>query len=380
VTVLDESTSLHRRVRAFVDGVPAPGDDFDRLALDIAQFQRRYSPRFARLVEARSALLESVDSIPAVPADAFRLARVAVHAPDLDQARFLTSGTTAAPGMHPFRTTDTYRHVALLAGEAALTAPWPGSRVVVALAAPDPAPPTSSLAFMMQAFVEAWDGRALVRDPLGATFDPRDPLRWLASSAGVDVAGLRRAALLANERQEPLVVLATAFALVNLLDALGGSKVPAPRRTVVMVTGGYKGRTRELSPRRLRSAVAAAFRIPREQVVGEYGMTELSSQLYEGTLPGATRPGPPGLFLPPPWLAVTAVDPISLRRLPEGAAGLARFVDLGNVDSAVAVLTEDLVRTRDGGVELLGRRRGAAARGCSLAFESLVVAGAGGRQ
>jgi hypothetical protein len=58
--------------------------------------------------------------------------------------------------------------------------------------------------------------------------------------------------------------------------------------------------------------------------------------------------------------------------------GLARFVDLGNVDSAVAVLTEDLVRVHRDGVELLGRRRGAAPRGCSLAFESLVAGAPGG--
>ncbi len=367
-----ESTALHARVRAFAQGTPAAGDDFSRLAVDIAAFQHRYSPGFARLVAARGAALDTVDAIPAVSTDAFRLARVAVHPPDADAVRFSTSGTTATPGTHAMRTTETYRALALAAGEGALRSPWPGPCVVVALAPPPTAPPTSSLAFMMQAFMERWDGRALRRDPAGARFEPLDPHRWLASPGGVDVAGLRRAALLANERQEPLLVLGTAFALVGLLDGLAGARFPAPRRTVVMVTGGYKGRTRELSPRRLRAAVAAAFRIPREQVVGEYGMTELTSQLYEGTLPGARWPTPAGVFAPPPWLVVSAVDPVSLRPLAAGAAGLARFVDLGNVDSAVAVLTEDVVRVRDDGVELLGRRQGAAPRGCSLALESLV--------
>jgi len=368
-----ESEALHARVRAFAQGSPAVGDDFSRLALDIAAFQRRHSPSFARLVAARDAALDTVDAIPAVSTDAFRLARVALHPPDTDTVRFLTSGTTASPGVHAMRTTETYRLLALTAGEGALRSTWPGPCVVVALAAPPTAPPTSSLAFMMQAFMERWDGRALLRDPAGAPFDPVDPHRWLVSPGGVDVAGLRRAALLASERQEPLLVLATAFALVGLLDGLAGDRLPVPRRTVVMVTGGYKGRTRELSPRRLRAAIAAALRLPEEQVVGEYGMTELTSQLYEGTLPGAPRPSPAGVFVPPPWLAVSAVDPVSLRPLAAGAAGLARFVDLGNVDSAVAVLTEDVVRVRDGGVELLGRRRGATPRGCSLVFESLIA-------
>jgi hypothetical protein len=56
----------------------------------------------------------------------------------------------------------------------------------------------------------------------------------------------------------------------------------------------------------------------------------------------------------------------------DGEIGLARFTDLGNVDSAVCVVTQDLVRRVDGGVELLGRQPGATPRGCSLAIEALL--------
>jgi hypothetical protein len=59
-------------------------------------------------------------------------------------------------------------------------------------------------------------------------------------------------------------------------------------------------------------------------------------------------------------------------RVPDGEIGLARFIDLANVDSAVAILTRDLVRRRDGGIELLGRSPGAPPRGCSLAIEALL--------
>lgn len=373
-----ESAALHARVRAFADGVAPAHDGFDRLALDIAEFQRQRSPGFARLVDSRGSLLDRVDDIPAVTADVFRVARVATYPPEADCVRFVTSGTTATPGTHPMRTTETYRHLALRAGEAALVSAWSGPRVVVALAPVPTVPLTSSLGFMMRVFMEAWDGRALARDPGGVPFDPLAPERWLASSAGVDINGLRRAAMVASERQEPLLVLATAFALVGLLDALAGAKLPAPKRTVVMVTGGFKGRSREVAPHELRVALAAAFRVPGEQIVGEYGMTELSSQLYEGTLPGGRLAGPAGLFMPPPWLRVTPVDPVTLHPVARGAPGIARFVDLGNVDSAVAVLTEDLVREHDGLVELVGRRRGATPRGCSLAFESLVAVDLGG--
>ena len=56
--------------------------------------------------------------------------------------------------------------------------------------------------------------------------------------------------------------------------------------------------------------------------------------------------------------------------VPTGELGIARIIDLGNVDSALVVQTEDLVRRRGAGIELLGRRPGATARGCSLAVEA----------
>jgi len=379
VTVEHESDQLHERVRAFADSEGAATESFDGLALEIAQYQARWIPGFRRLVDGAGVTLDSVHSVPAVPCDAFRLARVAAHSPELDAVRFWTSGTTAIPGIHPLRSTRTYRALAIRMGARVLVSAWPGRRVVVALAPHPGSPPTSSLGFMMRIFMEAFDGRALTRDPTGAAFDPDAPSRWLASSGGVDVAGLRRAALLARDRREPLLVLTTAFALVLLLDALSGARLPAPRRTVVMQTGGFKGHTRAVAPDRLRAATARAFRIPKEQVVGEYGMTELSSQLYEGGPPGSHLLGEAGVYLEPPWLRVIPVDPVTFLPVPDGQVGLARIVDLANVDSALVILTQDLVRRRGAGVELVGRRRGAPARGCSLGVEALVSASAGWR-
>lgn len=350
--LVSESEALHRRVRAFARGEQI--ETFDALALAIADHQARWSPGMRRLQGAHPSPTRA-DEIPALPADAFRVARVAVHPAELDVARFETSGTTSAQtGTHAFRTTETYRELSLRWGERALASAHPGPRVVVALA-PDPGEPgTSSLGFMLRAFMERFDGR------------PRS--RWLVSDAGVDLAGLRRAV----ETAEPLLVLATSFALVALLDALGGERLETPDDTVVMQTGGFKGRSREVDPAELRARVASALGIDEARVVGEYGMTELTSQLYEGTLPGGQLSGPAGAYLPPPWLRVSAVDPESLAPLPEGSVGLARFVDLGNVDSAVAIVTQDLVRRIGAGIELAGRREGAPPRGCSLALEALV--------
>ena len=101
-------------------------------------------------------------------------------------------------------------------------------------------------------------------------------------------------------------------------------------------------------------------------------MTELSSQLYDG---GAADGG--SVYVAPPWLRVTPVDPISLAPVPDGEVGLARFTDLGNIDSALNVLTQDRVRRVGTGIMLLGRQPGARLRGCSLAAEALSSATSG---
>jgi len=364
VSTFAESDALHARVRAFATGTTP--DDFETLALDIARFQARSSPGFARLIASRAAELDRLAAVPGVPAETFRLTRVAVHPPELDAARFETSGTTGEPGIHAYRTLATYEALALTHGARALLGFRPGPRVVVALAPAPGETPSSSLGFMLALFQREWDGRSLA----DGDFSREMAARWLFDADGLDLAGLEHAASVAARRGEPLVVLATAFALVALLDALGNKTLRAPAETCVMVTGGFKGRSREVDKAELRSRVARAFGVPETHVVAEYGMTELTSQLYEGTLPGAALRGEPDVLLEPAWLRVEPVDPVTLAPVASGEVGIARIVDLGNVDSALVVQTEDLVRRRGAGIELFGRRPGATARGCSLAVEA----------
>ena len=354
--LVERSEELHAAARALVDP-----RGFEPLALAVAEFQARFSKGFARLVRSRGAALDDVARIPAVPTDAFKLTRVAVHPPELDVASFHTSGTTAeARGTHHFRTLETYHAQSLAFGRRALASDREGPRTVACLAPALGAPPTSSLGMMMHYFADAWD--------------PHTPAaeRWLVDDGDVNVARLERAALAASSRGEPLVLLATAFALVALLDRINGHSFSAPPESVVMVTGGFKGRTREVAPDRLRADLARTFGISERRLIGEYGMTELSSQLYEGTLPNGALAGPPGVFLEPATLRVIPVDPVTLEPVPDGEVGLAKIIDVCNVDSAVAIQTQDRVRRVAGGIELLGRAPGAPPRGCSLALESLL--------
>ena len=84
--------------------------------------------------------------------------------------------------------------------------------------------------------MRVFDGRALSVDTHQARFDVDAPDRWLATADGIDVPGLRRAALIAADRKDGLLVLATSLALALLLDDIDTGVLPTPARTVVMQT------------------------------------------------------------------------------------------------------------------------------------------------
>ncbi len=367
------SERLHARVQQFAERSLAPAksalpdtETFEKLALDIAEYQYDYSPGFARLVGKSPFSLKSIDEIPPLPTDAFRYARVAVHPESLDSAVYRTSGTTAAPGRHPVRDPSTKEKLALLQARTGLFREHRRG-VVIALAPPPGTTPSSSLGHMMQLFMREFDGRRLTPDPDGAAFDPNSEHRWLVDGSGVRVDKLPRAAKIAIRRSEPLCILATSFALLAALEELDGMTIRTPSRTTLMITGGFKGHKTSIGEEELRSMACRAFSIAPTSIIGEYGMTELGSQLFE--TPGTRR------YMPPPWLKVRAVSPEDHKPVPPGTPGLAHFIDLANIDSCLSVLTQDLIVEHEEGIQLFGRAPRAIPRGCSLPYEGLLAEG-----
>jgi len=364
-----ERWRLHGRVRAFIEESARgadTSDDFETLACAIACYQADHVPAYARLLAAERVHPRSVTSVralPAVPTEAFRLTRIAAHAPSDDAAIFRTSGTTgAARGEHPFSTTETYECAALTWGRWALFFDSPPALTAIIFGAGPVGEGDSSLGFMLGLFAD----RFAVRTHRTTT----------ARGAPIDSADLTAVCDAVCRAEAPVIVMGTSFAFVHALDALGGARFALPPGSRAMHTGGYKGRSREVAPDSLRTDIAATFGLDTDAVVGEYGMTELSSQLYEGTLRVRRGLWAPisrhGFFVPPPWLRVVATDPDTLEPLGAGVPGILRFEDLANVDSAIAVQTADVGRCSGGAVELLGRAPGAPPRGCSLAIEELL--------
>lgn len=377
-----------RRVplRAALRNAMRPGEErlkddgeFTRLALEILAYQMDANPAYGAYVRRRGIeprRLGHWREIPPVPATAFR--ELPLDGLDVRpvEAVFRTSGTRGgveARGTHRVRDLSLY-HDSLLrcaadllgldpAGRGGGRSPAGGPLHIVALTPSPAARPDSSLVHMLRVWMDAWD-------PGGGRF--LADARWRFSPSA-----LRREIMRSREEARPLLVAGTAFGFSRLVRELRGDRFPEPPGgSFVVETGGFKGRVRRISRADLYQGIGRVFRLPPSRIVSEYGMTELLSQFYEPVLLGGTPAEPSRRhFLGPAWTRTTVLDPGSLAPAGAGEAGMLCHIDLANLDSVAAVLTEDLGISTGAGFRLLGRAEGAEPRGCSLAMEELLEAG-----
>jgi len=335
-------------------------EPFEALALDAFAWQLERVEPYRRLCERRGVNSRTVTDwrrVPPVPAATFKTLTLAA-APAA--VVFRSSGTTAGEerrSVHHQPFPDLYRAV--------IDASFPrfclpqgaghGAGVPILSLIPTLEQlPDSSLSFMADHILARYGG------PESATaFGPR----------GVEAAKARSWAGARQREGRPVLVLATAFALAQWLEALErlGLKFRLPSGSAVFETGGFKGRTTEVAREDLLARLHAWAGVPAGSVVREYGMTELTSQCYTGALLGEA----PDLFVAPHWARVRILDPETLEEVPAGTPGLICVFDLANLGSAVHLLTEDLGVAEPGGFRLLGRAAGAELRGCSLVVEEL---------
>jgi hypothetical protein len=357
---------------------PLPEETWSDLALRVFAHQFAHNAPYRAYCAARGRTPEGIGDwsrIPAVPTAAFKEIPLCTFPPQEAAVIFETSGTTAGgrSGRHYMRTTALY-DAALLPPFAAHVLEGPASIRMLSLGPSPRLSPHSSLGHMLGRVMAAFGA------PGSAEF---------ARPSGIDLDGLVQALEEAVASSEPVLLLGTAFAFVHALETLAPARLPLPPGSRLMDTGGYKGRSREVPRDELLRLYEETFGIPASCVISEYGMTEMSSQFYQGQGVGCRVSGveqqsspiphtlhpTPCLYVAPPWVRTVVVDPERLEPLPAGQVGLLRHYDLANLDSVMAIQTDDSGIAHGGGFELLGRASGAEARGCSLAVEELLRSG-----
>ena len=153
----------------------------------------------------------------------------------------------------------------------------------------------------------------------------------------------------------PTIILGVTFALLDWAESL--EKPLSLKSTIIMETGGMKGRRVEPVREEVHATLQAAFGL--ECIHSEYGMTELLSQAYSFGL---------GRYVPPPQLRILPRSPENpLDWAPLGSHAALNCVDLANAESCAFIATADLGKVFENGTfEVLGRMEGSDLRGCSL--------------
>ncbi|MBL7718983.1 MAG: acyl transferase [Flavipsychrobacter sp.] len=148
------------------------------------------------------------------------------------------------------------------------------------------------------------------------------------------------------------LLLGVTFALLDFAE-----RYPmALKHTVVMETGGMKGRREEWTREQVHQYLQQQWGL--KEVHSEYGMTELLSQAY------APRNG---VFTPAASMKVLVRDINDPLEVSAHGVGCLNVIDLANIHSCCFIATEDIGRLSSNGTfEVLGRMDHAALRGCSL--------------
>ena len=156
-----------------------------------------------------------------------------------------------------------------------------------------------------------------------------------------------------DKNGQKILLIGVSFALLDLIEMQQFNL----KNTIIMETGGMKGRRKELVREELHSILKNGFGV--SKIHSEYGMTELLSQGYsKGN----------GVFVSPPWMKILTrdtEDALTINAL--GKNGGINVIDLANYNSCSFIATQDLGKVHENETfEIIGRFDNSDIRGCNL--------------
>jgi hypothetical protein len=156
-----------------------------------------------------------------------------------------------------------------------------------------------------------------------------------------------------DKKGEKVLLIGVTFALLDLIERQQFKL----QNTIIMETGGMKGRRKEMIRNELHEILCAGFGV--SKIYSEYGMTELLSQGYSSG---------DGVFDCPPWMKILARDTEdALTMVGTNKTGGLNVIDLANYNSCSFIATQDLGKVdNNGSFEVLGRFDHSDIRGCNL--------------
>lgn len=168
-----------------------------------------------------------------------------------------------------------------------------------------------------------------------------------------DLDSLQMKLLRLDSQGTKTMLMGVSFALLDLTEKHRFEL----KNTIVMETGGMKGRRKEIVREELHRKLKKRFGV--DHIHSEYGMTELLSQAYSSG---------DGIFKTPPWMKVLTRDTNDPLGFADHAkTGGVNIIDLANINSCSFIATQDLGKLHeDGSFEIMGRFDHSDIRGCNL--------------
>ncbi len=305
--------------------------DFAECALELFEHQASHCEVYKRFLQSLGwkGVAKSYVSIPFLPIETFKHRTVKTGIWEHDEV-FESSGTSGLRSRHFIRNISHYHQHAIRIFENHF-----GDLKqfqVLALLPNYVESGQSSLVSMVKAFQDHTGQR---RD----AFHLRNFASLQKEIRDIERAGQR------------LLLFGVTFAL---LDFARNYSIALPESSVVIETGGMKGRGEVLERNELHAFLRQCFCLT--TLYSEYGMTELLSQAY----------GKNGRFIAPPSMKILIKeinDPMSLA--PIGQVGVIHIVDLANSDTCAFIGTSDLgIVHEDQSFEVVGRMTASDLRGC----------------
>ncbi|MGF7048653.1 phenylacetate-coenzyme A ligase PaaK-like adenylate-forming protein [Paenibacillus sp. DS2015] len=373
-----ESTSITKEILRFIEQYaehtsanygehPTMEADYNELALRLFNYQFQFNIPYRKYCQARRKSPHSVrqwQQIPPLPVQAFKTLTLSCEPEEEAEAIFMTSGTTNVDqrgrNIHPWlQVWD----ASMAASFKRFVLPRQDGMTIFVLVPNSEQNAQSSLSRYVSRAVQ------LYGTPISRFF--------FQEGSGIVMEELVVALMDMEQRGEPILLMGATFSYVHVLDYLEEQRLrfTLPKGSIIFDTGGLKGVAREITTDELHKSLSMAFHVDREQYLNMYGMTELSSQLYDQTLIGPTSDV--ALYgndkVGPGWIRTLILHPDTLLPVQEGEVGVLAHYDLANWNSSLAVLTEDLGYYTKDGLVLQGRVKGSEARGCSRVAGSINV-------
>ena len=156
-----------------------------------------------------------------------------------------------------------------------------------------------------------------------------------------------------SRKNKTIILIGVSYALLDLTR----NKNLNLENTIIIETGGMKGRRREMIKKELHEILKE--RTGLKKIHSEYGMTELLSQAYSKS---------DGIFSCPKWMKIFIRDINDPNFLySSNKSGGINIIDLANVNSCSFIATEDMGSLhKNGGFEIIGRIDHSDTRGCNL--------------